>query len=302
VPERLVCRSMLMTCALYPRQYGKAEETGADVGTIDLEDSVPAARRDEARRLALSFFKGRREPCLRTLRTLRINSLRTPDGLRDILALLESGARPEALLVPKVDSAQDLLILQELLGRALTDTLFLVVIETAAGLCAVEEIAAATPRVRALVFGAADFSSEMGTSMSWEHMLHARSRILVAAARAGIPAMDAPCFEVQDEMALRVEVRKSQELGFHGKAAIHPCQVAAINEGFTPGPEAIDRARRIVELTERRAGQICVLDGDMIGPPMVLAARRLLSQVETLEAAGKLEPVNGLELAGRSPL
>jgi (S)-citramalyl-CoA lyase len=288
-----------MTCALYPQRYAKAGEVGADVGTIDLEDSVPAASKEAARRLALPFFHGPRQPWLRTL---RINSLRSPNGLRDILALLDSGARPDALLVPKVDSAQDLLILQDLLGPRLERTVFLVVIETAAGLCAVEEIAVATPRVRALVFGAADFSADMGTTMAWEHMHHARCRILVAAARAGIAAMDAPTFDIHDEEALRSDVHRSQQLGFHGKAAVHPRQVAVINEGFTPQPAAVAHARRVLELIEGRGGQICVLDGEMIGPPAVVAARRLLAIAERLEAAGRERETETLELVDRLPV
>jgi citrate lyase beta subunit len=282
--DPFLCRSMLMTCGLCPQQYGKAGEVGADIGTIDLEDSVPALAKEEARRLILPFFAGRSPGGW--LRTIRINSLRTPDGLRDILALLDSGACPDALLLPKVDSAQDVLIVEELLGSRLPATVFLVVIETAAGLCAVEEIATATPRVRALVFGGADFSAELGTTMAWEHLLYARSRILVAASRAGIPAMDSPCFAIEDLEALRSDISRSQKLGFVGKAAVHPRQVAAINEGFTPSPAEVERARRILDVIEGRCGQIAVLDGEMIGPPAVLAARRLLAGLERIEITG----------------
>ncbi|HYU33700.1 MAG TPA: CoA ester lyase [Thermoanaerobaculia bacterium] len=278
-----------MTCALYVERYGRAGEVGADIGTVDLEDSVPAPAREEARRLALPFFMEARGAggADGWLRTLRINNLRSADGLRDILALVESGARPPALLVPKVDSAQDLLILEELLQERLPSTIFLVVIETAAGLAAVDEIAAATPRVRALVFGGADFSADLGTTMEWEHLLYARSRILVAAARAGIPAMDSPCFEIRNAEALRSEILRSQRLGFAGKAAVHPRQVALINEGFTPAPEAVRRARRILASIEERGGQIVVLDGEMIGPPAVIAARRMLALAERIEAVEK---------------
>ena len=272
-----------MTCALYPQRYEMAGAVGADIGTIDLEDSVPAGSRDEARRLALPFFC---EPGPGGwLRTLRINSLRSADGLRDILALLDSGARPDALLLPKVDSAQDVHILDELLRERLPSTIFLVVIETAAGLAAVDEIAAATPRVRALVFGGADFSAELGTTMEWESLLYARSRILVAAARAGIPAMDSPSFDIEDQKGLCADVARSLKLGFLGKAAVHPRQVPVINQGYSPGPEEVARARRIVSLVERREGQIAVLDGEMIGPPMLAAARRLLALAERCEAA-----------------
>lgn len=273
-----------MTCALHPERYGRAAEIGADVGTIDLEDSVPALRKEEARRLALPFF-AERPPTGSCLRTLRINSLRTAEGLRDVLALLDSGARPDALLVPKVDSAHDVLILQEILGERLASTVFLVVIESAAGLSAVEEIASATPRVRALVFGGADFSAEMGAAMAWEPLLYARSRILVAATRAGIPAMDSPCFDIEDAEALRSDITRSRTLGFLGKAAVHPRQVATINQGFTPQPEEVARARRILALIEGRGGEIAVLEGEMIGPPAVVAARRVLALAERIAAA-----------------
>jgi citrate lyase beta subunit len=283
--EPLLCRSMLMTCALHTHRYAKAAEVGADICTIDLEDSVPERSKEEARRLALPFFMdpGDRAPGA-PLRAVRINSLRCPDGLRDILALLDSGARPDALFVPKVDSAQDLLILQDLLGERLASVFFLVLIETAAGLSAVEEIAAASPRVRAISFGGADFSAELGISMAWEHLLYARSRIVVAAARAGIAAMDSPYFELDNAEGLREETAKSRAMGFQGRVAVHTKQVPAINAGYAPEPKAVERARRIVAATEEHGGQIAVLDGDMIGPPMVMAARRMLALAAKISA------------------
>lgn len=280
--EPLLCRSMLMTCGLEERRFKKAYEVGADISTLDLEDSVPGPRKEEARRLVLPFYH---QPASgRSLRTLRINSLRTPDGLRDILALLDSGARPDALFVPKVESAQDILILHELLGERLASTIFLVLIETAAGLCAVDEIAASSPRVRALVFGGADFSSELGIGMGWEAMFYARSRIVVAASRAGIPAMDSPVFDIGDEEGLRAEVQRSRELGFQGKVAVHTRQIGIINEGYTPPRDAVERARRVVASIDERQGKIAVLDGSMIGPPMLAAARRLLALADKIEA------------------
>jgi (S)-citramalyl-CoA lyase len=279
-PGPLACRSMLITCALHRAQYGKAGQLGADIATLDLEDSVPPARKEEARRLALPFLAG--GPWAGITRGLRVNALRTPDGLRDVLALRESAARPDVLMVPKVDAAEDLRILEQLLCDKLPDLGFVVIVETAHALCAVEEIAVATPRLRGLVFGTADLSADLGTTMSWEHMLYGRSRTLAAAARAGVPVIDSPCFELDDEAELRLQIRRAGEMGFAGKCAVHPKQVAAINEGFTPQPAAIARALEILDRTESSRGQICVIDGQMIGPPAVLAARRLLA------SAGKL--------------
>jgi (S)-citramalyl-CoA lyase len=218
---------------------------------------------------------------------LRINSLRSVDGLHDTLSLVYSGSRPDALLVPKVSCAHDLLILQDMLGEQFSDVPCLATIETAAGLAAVDEIATATPRLSALVFGAADFATDLGISMNWEPLLYARSRIVTAAAVAGIQAIDAPTFDLSDDLALKIDVDRARELGFGGKAAVHPRQVTVINEGFTPLLAEVHRARRVIEMADGQSGQIGVLDGQMVGPPMVAAARRLLARMKTLEAPAR---------------
>ncbi|BBY03823.1 HpcH/HpaI aldolase/citrate lyase family protein [Mycobacterium seoulense] len=272
---------MLMTSAVHPRRYRAALKSGADVCTLDLEDAVPPAQREAARRVASRLFDTKSTGCVRAL---RINSLRTADGLHDILALFYGAIRPDALLVPKVNCAHDLLILEDMLGDQLADVAFLATIETAAGLSAVDEIANATPRVRALVFGAADFAADLSISMEWEPLLYARSRIVTAAAAAGIPAIDAPTFDLSDDLALKIDVNRSRELGFGGKAAVHPRQVPVINDGFTPLPAEVERARRVIEMARERSGEIGVLDGQMVGPPMVAAARRLLARAIAVEA------------------
>ncbi len=282
--QKHIFRSMLMTSGISPGRYRGALQSGADVCTLDLEDAVPPARREEARRHASRIFA---RPSTGCVRALRINSLRTTDGLHDILALAYGAIRPDALLVPKVNCAQDLLILEDMLGDQLSDVGFLATIETAAGLSAVEEIANATPRVRALVFGAADFAADLGISMDWEPLLYTRSRIVAAAAAAGIPAIDAPTFNLGDDLALKIDVNRSRELGFGGKAAVHPRQVPLINEGFTPLPAEVERAQRVIEMAQERSGQISVLDGQMVGPPMVAAARRLLARVKAVEAPSR---------------
>jgi citrate lyase beta subunit len=278
--NQLTFRSMLMTSAINPRHYPAALRSHADICTLDLEDAVPPDRRELARSIAARLFK---RPSNGAVRALRINSLRSTDGLCDILALAYGAVRPDALLVPKVECAHDLLVLEDMLGDDAADIEFLVTIETAAGLAAVEQIAAATSRVRALVFGAADFAADLGVSMDWEPLLYARSRIVAAAAAAGIPAIDAPTFDLRDQLLLKVDVNRSRELGFAGKAAIHPRQVSVINDGFTPLPTEVERARLIIDMVNEQPGQITVLDGQMVGPPMVAAAHRLLRRVKALD-------------------
>jgi citrate lyase beta subunit len=267
---------MLITCGLDSRQYGRAIEIGADIGTLDLEDSVPADRREAARRMMLPFLAA--EPARPGFtRAVRPNSLRTPDGLRDLLALLESGARVDALMLPKVETAEDVRIVEEVLGERRREIAFLVLIETARGLAAVEEIAAASPRVRALIFGAADFSADLGGTMEWEYLLFARSRIAAAAARARVLAIDTPFFDIADGEGLGRELERVRAMGYAGKVAVHPRQVPPINAGFTPEPAALAEARAILAAIDDSQGRIAVVDGRMVGPPAVIAARRLLA-------------------------
>ena len=278
----LVCRSMLMTSALKPEHYAAATEAGADISILDLEDSVPPEDKEAARRSAIPFFAA--QPDDGASRGMRINSIRSPEGLRDVLALQAGPGTPELLLVPKVESAEELVILAQLLDGRLESVGFLATIETARGLCAVDEIARAVPRVRALVFGSADFCASVGTTMAWEHLLYARSRILVAAAAAGVSTIDAPWFDLADEEGLRDEVQRSSQLGFSGKAAIHPRQVPQLNRGFVPPAAAVAQAREIIARSERSGGQIVTLGGQMIGPPFVKKARRLLAIGGQLQA------------------
>jgi (S)-citramalyl-CoA lyase len=296
----IACRSLLMTCALYPQRYGRAGECGADIGTVDLEDSVPAERKEEARRLALPYLAAPRAPQANTAaRALRVNCLRSADGLRDLVAVLDSGARPDVLFLPKVESPEEAALPHEVLAGRLPEAVVLATIETARGLAAVERLAASgVPRLWGLIFGAFDYSVDVGSSLEWEDLLYARSRILNAAAQTGLPVIDAPCFDIDDAGALAAELARGRRLGFAGKAAVHPRQVAAINETFTPDAAAIEEAREILAATAAAAGGICVVRGRMIGPPSVRHARRLLANAERLAVAPALR---ALETGGGLP-
>lgn len=227
---RELFRSVLNTCALKPSQYMKARESGASMSSIDLEDSVPPAEKETARRLALPFFAGQEDYGF--VRALRINGIQTDDGMLDIAALRESGVRPDAILLPKVDSPSHILILESLLGERLSGVGIFPIIESPSGLCAVEEIARVSQRIWGLIFGAADFSSMIGSAQTWDNLVYARSRIVVAASSLEIPAIDAPCFDLQSEAAVWAEVERARTLGFRGKIAIHPRQVGILNQAF----------------------------------------------------------------------
>ncbi|MBZ4422886.1 CoA ester lyase [Myxococcus sp. RHSTA-1-4] len=270
-------RTFLVTPALDPSRFDKAVEVGADVGLLDLEDGVPTARKAEARRLAFGHLS--HAPSGGPM-SVRINSLRTEDGLRDVLTLLDSGARPEAVLLPKVESPVELRQLDELLGPRLPGVALLAIIETPRGVSAVDDIATATPRLRGLIFGAADLSSQLGVPLTWEPMLYARSRIAMAASGAGIHAIDSPFFDLEDPAGLEEETRRARALGFTGKIVIHPDQVDIIHEALRPSAHVVAQARRVLAQADDGKGGIHVVGGNMIGPPLVAAARRVMASVK----------------------
>jgi citrate lyase beta subunit len=228
-----------MTCALYPERYGRAAEHGADIGTVDLEDSVPPARKAEARQHAVRYLAS--APPGLPATAVRVNGLRNEEGLLDITALLAGGARPDILFLPKVEGPEEVALVGQLIGARLPGTVILATIETARGLAAVERIASgAGPQLWGFIFGAYDYSADVGCTMSWEDLLYARGRLVAAGTQAGLPVIDAPCFDLDDSRGLAEQVARGRRMGFAGMAAVHPSQVAAINAGYTPGTTTED--------------------------------------------------------------
>jgi (S)-citramalyl-CoA lyase len=273
-------RSWLFTPATRPDRFDKAAASGADVSIIDLEDSVAPAEKGEARRAALAHLaQPAAGPCRRAL---RINGLDRRFGLADLQALLEGGACPDYLVLPKTESAAHLQILDRLLAEAGKATRMIALIESARGLAACEAIAAATPRLDALLFGAADLSADLGAGTAWAPLAYARSRLVAACALAGVLAIDSPFFDVKDHEGLTRETSQAVDLGFAGKAAIHPNQIAAINAALTPRPDEVAQARAILAENAKGVG---VVQGHMVDEAVARKARRILT------AAG--EPVPG---------
>src|SRR5262249_40731516 len=150
-------------------------------------------------------------------------------------------------------------------------------IETARGLSAAEAVAA-HPRVTALALGGADLAADLGAELAWEPMLWARSHLVAAAAAARAAVVEVPYLHIEDGTGLTREAEAARRLGFTGKLAIHPKQIAAINAAFAPSAEEIARARRIVDAAAAARGGVCLLDGRMIDAPVVTAARATLAR------------------------
>lgn len=268
----------------------KAASRGADEIVIDLEDAVAISAKDEARETVIAALL---EPQWRGVRTsVRVNAPRTPWCHQDIVALASLPDAPETIVVPKVESPADLAFIERLLdgaeaaaGRSASMGVQ-ALIENAAGVANVTAIAASSPRLVGLILGYADLSASLGRARgagaeldSWRAIQDA---VLVAARAADISAIDGPYLGVKVDEGFQAAAERARDMGFDGKWAIHPAQVAALNELFTPSDEELEHARAVIdalEAAERDGGAGAVaLDGQMLDEAVRIAALRVLAR------------------------
>jgi citrate lyase subunit beta/citryl-CoA lyase len=289
-----VNRSLLFVPGDNGRKLEKAAESAADAIIVDLEDSVAPAEKPRARSIAREFLSDHRDRgCW-----LRINPLDTEDALADLRALMPSA--PAGIVLPKPRGAKDAVQLGKLLdvleqeydlprGRT---SILPIATERPEALFHLQEYAGATARLGGLTWGAEDLSAALGASGTRDESGNwlapyqlARSLCLIAAAAAGVPAIDTVYTDYRDDAGLRAFASAARRDGFSGMLAIHPAQVSVINDAFRPSREEIGRARRIVELfaASPDAGTIG-LDGVMLDRPHLVQARRILEVAERLKS------------------
>ena len=257
-----------------PAIFEKMAASSADVINLDLEDSVAPSDKDSARENIIQAI-GDIDWGNKTL-SVRINGLDTPYWYRDIVDLLEKAPeRLDQIMIPKVGCAADVYAVDALVtaiesakGRT-KKVSFEVIIESAAGIAHVEEIAASSPRVQAMSLGAADFAASMGMATTgiggtqenyymyrdgqkhWSDPWHWAQTAIVAACRThGVLPVDGPFGDFSDDEGFRAQALRSATLGMVGKWAIHPKQVALANEVFTPSQEAVNEANEILAAME----------------------------------------------------
>ncbi len=269
-------RSFIFAPGLKPEMFPKALKTGADIVCVDLEDAIAPRHKGEARAKTMALFD---EPQGDdgVERIVRINCLRTNDGLADVQAILAAANPPPALMLPKVKSAAEVQGLDELLSEHNLATRLHVIIETNAALEGAYEIAQASPRIDAMFFGGVDMAAELRCRNAWQPLLYARSRIVHAAAGAGVDVIDVPYLDLNDLDGMQEEAKLAAELGFSGKGAIHPSQIAILNRIFTPSEEDIAHAERIVKAFEEAETGLVVVDGKLIEKPVLREMHRVLS-------------------------
>lgn len=264
---RATPRSILYTPALSLDRVVKAWSYDADVHLIDLEDGVPGLAKAAARTVCRAALEKAPEP--RNI-AVRVNQLGTIEAVRDVLALTESPVPPGIVMMTMVDSAVEVLLLKDMLASAGIRPEIYVTVETPAAVSHVDAIAQAAD---GLVLGSADLAATLGVEITWAGMLSARQAMALACARHGTACIDTANFRLAEPGVLAEEVERIRALGFHGKATVHPGELAAINAALRPDPERLAHARRVTEAVRAADGGIAVLDGTMVGPPFARLAR-----------------------------
>jgi citrate lyase beta subunit len=268
-----VPRSMLFVSGERVERFPKAMAAGADLVCIDLEDAVHPDRKAQARAEVIAWLEAR--PSDGCPVALRLNALRTVDGLRDIAALVDSGVRVDWLLLPKLEHASDLHCVESWAGGHFAG--FCALVETPLGIEQLTQIARAGGKLGALMLGGADLAAELGAQFGWDGLLHARGRLVNAARAAGLQAWDVPHIDLEKLDALSEETRRVLALGFDCKTAIHPTQISRIHAAHAPMPEELDWARLLVEaVPEGQSSGAFLYQGRMVDAPLLRKARRIV--------------------------
>jgi citrate lyase subunit beta/citryl-CoA lyase len=277
-------RSALFVPGDSDRMLQKSASVPSDVLLLNLEDGVSLSQKGKARGQIAHALKnvdyGNREV------VVRVNALNTELGQSDLAEI--APCRPHGICLPKVETADEiktadrsLLGLEVRLGLPQGGTRLHAMIESARGVLHSFEIACASPRMASLIFGSADYANDVRCRPGEDRfeLLFALQMILTSARAAGIDAIDAPCFDVHNKDMLGREAMQARRLGFDGKSALHPDQLAIINRVFDVTDEEVTWAERVMaELNgaENRGKALTTMEGKLIDNPHRAAAERIL--------------------------
>jgi len=282
----MILRSFLFVPADSEKKLAKAAASQADALILDLEDSVAADNRPKARELVREFMKSAHRPAL----WVRINPLGSEDFIRDIEAVTASG--PAGFVVPKPDGPYALNVIDaHLITRETqagiahrTIKLLPVATETPIATLSLQDYRSPPPRLAGLTWGAEDLSAALGAvgnrGEDGEFLFTyrvVRSLCLIAAKAADVPAIETLHADFRDAKGLERAARAAQREGFSGMLAIHPDQVAPINDAFTPSQADVEHARRVVAAFASGAG-VASLDGKMLDQPHLKQANQVLAR------------------------
>jgi citrate lyase subunit beta/citryl-CoA lyase len=251
----------------------KAASLDADEVIVDLEDAVGPEDKGQARELAVAALKGDR---LGRTTALRVNDRSTPWWEDDVRAAAE--ARPDVVVLPKVESPEDVSAAAELLPAGIG---LEAQIETARGLVEADSIAAAGDGLEALVFGPADLAASLGVpvlTIGAGSSDYALARVVAAARAAGLQVLDGPHARLGDDLGLVLSARRALEHGYDGKWVIHPSQIEPVNRIFSPSPAEVERAKRLLDAARGAAR----FEGELVDEASRKLAASLLRRAEVL--------------------
>jgi citrate lyase subunit beta/citryl-CoA lyase len=281
-------RSVLFVPGVRHDRFAHALAAGADAVVFDLEDSVEASRKAEAREAIAAFLSAAPEST--AMRLVRINGVGSPWFGAD-LEFASQLVGIQGVVLPKAEAPGDV----EEVAREVGSRSVIPLIETARGVLHASAIAAAKAPIPAVLFGAEDLTAQIGVprTVDGEEVLFARSQVVLAATAAGADPIDAVFVTIGALDELQRDARRARALGFRGKMAIHPSQIGVINEVFSPSAAEVDRARRLVDAYDAahaRGEAVLRLDNQMIDTPLVIRARRVLDLADTLASRPPAAP------------
>lgn len=281
-------RSLLFVPGTRPERIAKAAAMAADGVILDLEDAVPTGQKAQAREWVVAALRrvdfGPRE------RIVRVNAPGAPELATDLAAVVPAG--PDALLLPKLSDVAgvarldaEVARLEQASGRAPGTVRFHLLIETVAAVLGLDALARANTRTAALFYGAGDLARETRARLVPGRLteLYAMSRLVLVARATGLDAIDSPCFELHQPDRLEAHTRVGADLGYDGKALIHPSQIEVANRCFTPSPEAVAEARRVLaayEEAEAGGRGALALGGQFVDAVHVHMARETLARAQ----------------------
>lgn len=277
-------RTMLFSPASNPKMLFTTPIYNPDCILFDLEDAVKYDDKEAARDLLVEALKVVDFKDIEVF--VRINPLYTPFGHDDVKELVKAGLR--RMRLPMCETAENIHELDALLnevekenGIEIGSVKIQCAIETPKGVFNALSIAQASPRVVSISFGAEDFTRTLGTDRTKEatELFVARSHVAMAAAIAGVDAIDTVWSDIEDVEGFKNEVLSAQNLGFAGKSCIHPSQVKIVHDVFTPSLEEVEKSLKIVEAAEAaniKAGGVITVDGKMVDIPVIEKAERVI--------------------------
>jgi len=269
-------RSFIFCPGNKPDMIPKALSSSADMVCIDLEDAIIPEHKNISRVSTVKAFENISVPHgVETL--IRINDVNSEEGKEDIQAILNSNNTASGLMLPKIQSVEEIINLERQIKLANKSLNLHIIIETNTGLQNAWNIAQSSSLIKSLLFGGVDMSADLGCNGDWLSLLYARSRVVHAAAGAGIDSIDVPFLDLEDMDGMINEAQKSKNLGFSGKGSIHPKQIESLNKVFTPSSEEIAYANKVIKAFNDASDGLVVVDGKLIEKPVLRTALKTIA-------------------------